>query len=61
MEATLAELGSFSAASELLPGKRSAIALLETAGGVASPSPSGRIQARPPQDDCRIDFSGLNN
>lgn len=42
-EAVLAELSAFSGA--LVPGAP-AVALLETAGGVSSPSPSGRVQVR---------------
>jgi len=50
--ATAAELSAFAAAAPAPPG--AALALVETAGGPASPGPSGRIQVacpalRPPR------------
>jgi len=44
--ATAAELSAFAAAAPAPPG--AALALVETAGGPASPGPSGRIQVACP-------------
>ena len=44
LEATRHELNSFLAESEAPAASKAAIALIETAGGVASPTPSGALQ-----------------